>query len=553
MVKSTILGPDGRPIEKKLLAREVAAPTISGVRRVHEERVATSLTPERLGSLLRDAALGQARAYLTLAEEMEERYLHYASQLQTRRLAIESVDVTVEAPKGVPSKIIEAVEELTEESAFEEAIGALTDGIAKSYAVSEMMWEYERGALRPVEYIWRDQRFFQFDRLALSELRLAVDGSIEGEELPPAKFLRHLPRSKMGIPLRRGVARPAAWAYMIQQFALQDWAGFAEVYGMPLRVGKYNAGASESDKRTLLKAVASIANDAAAIIPDGMAIDFHEVKGSQGSDVFGGLLEYVDKQISKLVVGQTMTSDDGSSLGQAKIHNEVRLDILRADAKQLAATVNRDLVHAFVAMNFGPQDVYPQIKMPVPDPEDLEVLTKAVQAMVPLGLKVKQSEMREKIGLSEPSDEDELLSAPRPAASPNPEDDDEEPAKVPAPKPGKDKAKEQPKKIAALSAEVADHKRSCRCRSCVSLLAAETVAARADAQDDVDALLEEAFGDWEQLTAPIVDPLFAIIEKATSFEQALAMLQSAGPDATKLAERLAVLTAIGRGIGDTKD
>ena len=114
MVKSAILGPDGRPIEKKLLSQEAAAPTISGVRRVHEERVATGLTPERLGSLLRDAAIGQPRAYLTLAEEMEERYLHYASQLQTRRLAIESVDVTVEAPKGVPSKIIEAVEELTE-------------------------------------------------------------------------------------------------------------------------------------------------------------------------------------------------------------------------------------------------------------------------------------------------------------------------------------------------------------------------------------------------------------------------------------------------------
>lgn len=546
MVNSVILGPDGRPIDRTLLSQEVAAPTVSGVRRVHEERVATGLTPERLGSLLRDAAIGLTRAYLTLAEEMEERYLHYASQLQTRRLAIESVDVTVEAAKGVPSKIIAAVEELTEESAFEEALGSLTDGIAKSYAAVEMMWEYERGALRPVEYIYRDQRFFQFDRLSLSELRLAVDGSIEGEELPAAKFLRHLPRSKMGIPIRRGVARPAAWAYMIQSFALQDWAGFSEVYGMPLRVGKYNAGASESDKRTLLKAVASIANDAAAIIPDGMMIEFHEVSGTQGSAVFGGLLDYVDKQVSKLVVGQTMTSDDGSSLGQAKIHNEVRLDILRADAKQLAATMTRDLIIPFVAMNFGPQDVYPQLRMPVPDPEDLEVLTKAVTAMVPLGLKVGQREMREKIGLSEPGDDEELLQAPQPVAPTEPDAAQEDPAND---NPGRRPSK----KIAALSAEVADHRRSCRCRSCLSLLAAEAITAGADAQDDVDALLEEALGDWQQLTAPIVDPLFAILDKATTFDEAVAMLQAAGPDATRLAGRLASLSAIARGIGDTKD
>lgn len=550
MVTSAILGPNGLPIDRRILSKEVAAPTIGGVRRVHEERVATGLTPERLGNILRDAATGQARAYLTLAEEMEERYLHYASQLQTRRLAIESVDVTVEAAKGVPAKIVDAVKEMVEDSAFEEAIGALSDGISKGLAVVEIMWEYERGRLRPVEYIFRDPRFFVFDRLSLSELRLAVDGSLEGEPLPAAKFLRHMPRAKMGIPYRRGVARPAAWAYMIQTFALQDWAAFSEVYGMPLRVGKYNPGASESDKRTLLRAVTSIANDAAAIIPAGMEIQFHEVSGTQGEAVFGGLLEYIDKQISKLVVGQTMTSDDGSSLGQAKIHNEVRLDILRADAKQLAATAMRDLIRWFVAMNFGPQDVYPQLEMPVPDPEDLQVLTNAVSRMVPLGLKVSQREMREKIGLSEPADDEELLSAPKPAAPANPEDEPDTPsAKTKKPQP----KKEAPKKIAALSAEVAEHKRSCRCRSCVSLLAAETIAARADAQDDVDALLEEALGDWEQITAPIVDPLFAIIDKAKTFDEALAMLRAAGPDATRMAERLATLTAIARGIGDVKD
>jgi len=313
VVASTILGPDGRPIEKRVLSKEVASPTIAGVRRVHEERVATHLTPEKLATVLRSAAEGNGRDYLTLAEEMQERYLHYASQIQTRRLAIESVEPTVEAAAGIDSKIVDFVKELVDDGNLIDAMGDLTDGIPKGYAASEIVWEYERGRLRPVAFIERDQRFFQFDRLSLRDLRLAVDGSIEGEELKPAKFLRHLPRTKTGIPLRRGLARAAAWAFMIQSFGLQDWAGFSEVYGMPLRVGKYHAGASEADKRTLLRAVAAIANDAAAIIPDGMDIAFHAVAGNHGEAVFAGLLEYCDKQISKLVVGQTMTSDDGSS------------------------------------------------------------------------------------------------------------------------------------------------------------------------------------------------------------------------------------------------
>ena len=74
-----------------------------------------------------------------------------------------------------------------------------------------------------------------------------------------------------------------------------------------------------------------------------------------------------------------------------------------------------------------------------------------------------------------------------------------------------------------------------------------------NAHDAVDSLLEDALNDWEEVTAPLLDPLTAIIEKATSYEEALAMLEAAGPDGTKMAEKLARLTAISRGLGDVMD
>lgn len=546
---SSILGPDGRPIEVGLLSEEIATPTIAGVRRTHEERVATGLTPERLGTILRDAAEGNARSYLTLAEEMEERYLHFASQLQTRRLGIESMEHTIEA-KGVQTKIVDAVHELVEDAGFADARAHLPDALNKSYACVEMVWEYERKALRPVQYIDRDARFFQFDRLTLRHLRLAVDGSIEGEELPQAKFLRHLPRTKMGIPLRRGLARPAAWAYIIQQFTLQDWAAFAEVYGMPLRVGKYPAGASASDKRTLLKAVASIANDAAAIIPVGMDIEFHKIEGQQGVAVFGGLLDYVDKQISKLVVGQTMTSDNGSSLGQAKIHNEVRLDILRADCKQLAATINRDLIKPFVDLNFGPQDTYPKIEIPVPDPEDITALSDALDKLVPLGLRVAQAEVREKLGLSDPQPDDDLLGKADTSSASSPTDAKPAPSDQ-QPSDHTKLAQDAKAKVAALSAIVMDHKRSCHCGACTAMLAAE--AGVPDALDQMDTLFVDALADWQAIADPVTAPILDIMNSSASFEEALKMLETRRPDVSKLADRLGRLTAIARGIGDIAD
>jgi len=297
--------------------------------------------------------------------------------------------------------------------------------------------------------------------------------------------------------------------------------------------------------------VSSIANDAAAIIPVGMEIQFHEVKGQNGAAVFGGLLDYVDKQISKIVVGQTMTSDDGSSLGQAKIHNEVRLDILRADCRQLAITVNRDLIKPFVDLNFGPQERYPRLQLLVPDPEDVTALSGALGTLVPLGLRVKQTEVREKLGLSDPEGDDELLTAQNrapveitttPATNPIPKPTAEKPA------PANDDVKS---KVAALSAIVSDHKRACRCGACDALLAAE--AGEPDALDQVETLFAEAMGDWEAIATPIVAPLTEIIQTAGGFEEALSLLQSAGPDASKLAASLSRLTAIARGVGDIAD
>lgn len=542
--RKPILGPDGEPIDTSLLSQEVATATFGGARSVLADAVASGLTPEGLAAVLKRATIGEIRAYLTLAEEMEERYLHYASQVQTRRLAIEGTEISLQVPDGVPAKIADAVHELIADPGFLDAMGALTDGIAKGFAVVEPIWEYEAGLLRPVAYRWRDPRFFQFDRLSMTELRLAVDGNLDGVPLPKAKFIVHAPRAKTGIPIRRGFARAAAWAFLIQQFTLKDWAAFCEVFGMPLRLGKYHSGASEADKKTLLRAVAGFSSDAAAIIPQGMEIEFIERKALEGSS-FEKLVDYLDRNISKLVVGQTMTADKGASLAQAKVHNQVRLDIQRADCGQLAHTANSQLVRLFVAMNFGPQAAYPSIEMPVAEPEDTAALANAVEKLVPLGLKVSQKELRGKLGLSEPAAGEDLLTPP--AAAPA------GPIEVRT-----GAGSRQPARPAIASA----HHGGCACPSCrparteagTSALAADPRTG-VDVEAELDQLLEEQLADWEELADPLLAPLRQALARAHSFDELQALLAEASGriDGSKLAERLARLTAIARGLGDATD
>jgi len=87
----------------------------------------------------------------------------------------------------------------------------------------------------------------------------------------------------------------------------------------------------------------------------------------------------------------------------------VRLDILKSDARQLEVTLNRDLIKPFIDLNFGPQARYPRLVLHVEEAEDLKLLADSLEKLVPLGLKVSASVVRDKFGLPDPREGDEML------------------------------------------------------------------------------------------------------------------------------------------------
>ena len=261
------------------------------------------------------------------------------------------------------------------------------DALGKGFSAVEIIWDRSGPQWKPARYEWRDPRFFVFDRTDGTTLRLLDEAdSYQGIDIEPYKWVIHKPRLKSGIPIRGGLARLVAIAYMVKSYTVTDWTAFAEVFGMPLRLGRYGPNATEEDILKLIAAVANLGTDAAAVLPDTMRIEFIEVGNRQGgADLYEKLAVYLDKQVSKAVLGQTMTADDGSSRSQAQVHDEVRGDILRSDARQLEDTLNRDLVKPFIDLNHGPQERYPKLLLPVNEPEDIKVLAEALGYLVPLG------------------------------------------------------------------------------------------------------------------------------------------------------------------------
>lgn len=321
------------------------------------------LTPVRLAEIFKEADAGDVLRQAELFEEMEEKDPHLFSQLQTRKNAVTGLDYEVipfDSDDPRDKEIAEFVEaQLGGIEGFEDIMLDLLDAIGKGFAVSEIMWSYDEGHVVVDDIRSRHQKRFFWDSVDDS-FKVRTQEAPEGIELPKNKFIVHKYKARSGHPSRAGVLRVVAWMYLFKNYTLKDWVAFCEVFGMPLRLGKYQPGASEDDKRALMQALVAIGADAAGIFPDGTAIEFVNTEKTSSTDLYERLARYCDEQVSKAILGQTLTSDSGGgSYAQSKTHNDVRHDLTVADCKAIAATLRRDLIRPLVLYNFGEDKRHP--------------------------------------------------------------------------------------------------------------------------------------------------------------------------------------------------
>ncbi len=410
------------PAPAELAAEAAAADAYGGLRSPYEsQEIAAALDPVRLAGLVREAKQGNARELMILAEEMEERDPHYRSVLSTRKLSIVGLDPVVEPASDAArdQELAAAVRrDVVQRPQFAQLIGDALDALGKGYSAVEIVWDTARVPWRPAAYHYRHPSWFQYDRRTGAELRL-FDGG-EGTALPPYKFIVHQPQLKSGLAVRGGLALAAAYVALIKSVDVAAWAAFMQVFGHPLRVGKFPKNATEQDFAVLKRAVRNMGRDLGVVIPDTMVIDVVDaVKPGSSTEHFRALAEWCDGQLSKLVLGQTATTEGTPGrLGADTAQEDVRLDIKEADADQLETTLNRDLVVPYVTLNWGAQEAYPVVRLPVPRAEDVNSLIENAAKMIDRGLPVKRSEIYAKLGLTEPEEGDAVIEPPAPPPGP---------------------------------------------------------------------------------------------------------------------------------------
>jgi phage gp29-like protein len=296
----------------------------------------------------------------------------------------------------------------------------LMDAVGHGFSAVQLLWDYNgvEQYIKGAEH--KPQSAFRLRSncpppATRTDLRLIDDtstGFSQGAELWPFGWAVHIHRTRSGFLGCAGLYRTLAWPYIFKHFSTRDFAEFLEVYGLPMKIGTYPNGSTNTQKREYLRSLLQLGHNAAGIFPEGMMIDFKEAVGGQ-PDGFLKMMEYMDKAISKAILGQTLTAggDNGGSYALGMVHREVQIDLLKSDVKQLQSTITRDIIYPLLAVNGYITNMAecPSFEFVVPESEDLKGLTDAIPKLANAGVKIPTRWVYKKFNIPVPEAGEEVL------------------------------------------------------------------------------------------------------------------------------------------------
>lgn len=349
---------------------------------------------------------------LKLYDEVS-RDAHASSVLNTRYLSVAGCEWEV-TPVDEDAKSVAVAEFVTEtlnNLNLTQGLSELMRGVLYGFYVLEVIWGVRDNAFVPIRLIGKHPRRFSFtlDR----ELRLLTpQNMLEGEQIPARKFIQFTYGSTDN-PYGDGLGRSIWWPVWFKKHGIKYWMVFLEKFGMPTGVGKYPPGTDPADQDKLLDAIDAIQTETGITIPDTMALEFLEASRT-GNVTYEALCDYMDRQISKAVLGQTLTTEvkGQGSYAASQTHDEVRQDLKKSDADLIAEVLNATLVKWIVDYNFAGVTKYPQLWLRTEPEQDLKAIAERDKILVKeIGVPVGVGYFRDTYGLPEPGPDEEVIGA----------------------------------------------------------------------------------------------------------------------------------------------
>lgn len=384
------------------------------------------------------------------------------------------------------------------------------------YAVAELNWGALDGLLdwvpgekcRPIHV--RHARRFRFDRN--DRLRLLTRAAPQGEQLPDRKFwVVRAGGTDDDQVYGEGLAEWLYWPVQFKRNGVRFWNIFLDKFSVPTAKGTYPRGSTPKEIDKLLEAIQAIANDSGFAIPAGMDVELLTLAQS-GAD-FAAVCRYMDGCIAKIILSQTMTTDNGSSKAQGQVHADVKLEVVEADADLLSDTFNSGPARWWTDLNYGADVASPMVVRVVEKEDDLKTAAETDKALAELGWVRTDESFKDRYG------DGYVRAATLPPAA----------LAVPAPTGTPANDDTPPVEEGQVDPAIA--------------LAEQAAAAT---RDDIDDAVDAAMADegWTASAAAMIAPLVDRLRSSGSVEDAIAILEAAAADdaAERLAERMARAT-----------
>lgn len=387
--------PQDLRIEVAGIARDITAPLTGFILSSRDEILARRGGPDGL------------RIYQDLARDG-----HAGSVLRKRRQAVVAREWTVDAASEAPAdeRAAMLLRAALKRGNFDRACQALLSAVLTGYAVAEVLWEVadlmledgSRGRfVVPAEIRPRNARRFRLNREG--QLRLLTwEAPVEGIPVPERKFiLLRFWAEENEDPYGRGLGHDLYWPVFFKRNAVALWNALIERFGLPFVYAEYPQGTPQAERDKLSAAIADLARGGGLTVPQGSLIKFLEagVGGSATGRMHDALASAMDAEISKIVLGETLSTEIGEkgSFAAAETHDGVRQELADADADLLSGELNTSLLAWITELNM-PGAAPPTVWRQAPEQPDLKALVEIDKTLFEIGYEPTEERVKERYG-----------------------------------------------------------------------------------------------------------------------------------------------------------
>lgn len=294
---------------------------------------------------------------------------HVFACIQSRKSGVLSLNWEIN--RGLDKdKNAEEIEKLLKKINIHKLISDILDATSYGYQPLEIIWKKSAsGHVLPAKIIAKPPEWFCFDDD--NNLKFRTKDNYYGEIVPDKKFLLAQNNPSYNNPYGERTLSRVFWSVTFKKGGLKFWVVFTEKYGMPHLIGKHPRGASKDETNTLADMLEDMVQDAIAVIPDDSSVEIQEANKSSSAEIYEKLIDKMNAEISKAILGQTLTTEIGStgSYAASNTHFAIRQDIVDADRKLVESVINQ-LIQWIYEINFSNQEV-PVFEMYEPEDVDL--------------------------------------------------------------------------------------------------------------------------------------------------------------------------------------